>query len=72
MVGSYVGWCAAKGIGLDQTTVEQMRETIPLASQECLELFSAQRSVAGRDITGGTAPDQVVKQLDFWRRRLAD
>jgi argininosuccinate lyase len=72
MVGSYVGWCAANGVGLDQATVEQMRETIPLASPECLELFSAQRSVAGRDITGGTAPDQVAKQLEFWRQRLAD
>jgi len=70
MVGRYVGWCAAKGVALDQATVEQMRESIPLAEPECLDLFSAARSVAGRDLTGGTAPRQVAKQLDFWRHRL--
>ena len=72
MVGGYVGWCAAKGIALDAATVEQMRETVPLAEPECLELFSAQRSVSGRDLTGGTAPAQVAKQLAFWHKRLGE
>jgi argininosuccinate lyase len=72
MVGSYVGWCAEHGMPLDGTTVEQMRETIPLADDECLALFSATSSVGGRDITGGTAPAQVEKQLAFWQQRLAD
>jgi argininosuccinate lyase len=70
MVGRYVGWCAARGVALDKATVEQMRESIPLAEPECLELFSAARSVAGRDLTGGTAPVQVAKQLEFWHQRL--
>ncbi len=72
MVGRYVGWCAAKGVGLDEATLEQMQESIPLAKPECLELFSARRSVGGRDLTGGTAPVQVAKQLAFWANRLGD
>jgi argininosuccinate lyase len=72
MVGRYVRDCATRGVALDQATLEQMRESIPLAAPECLELFSARRSVAGRDLTGGTAPAQVARQLAFWEQRLAD
>ena len=72
MVGSYVGWCAKRGLALDAATVGQMRETIPLAAPECLELFAAARSVAGRDLTGGTAPAQVARQLAFWQERLGE
>lgn len=70
MVGRYVGWCATNGVALDQASLAQMQESIPLAKPECLELFSARRSVAGRDLTGGTAPVQVAKQLAFWHERL--
>ena len=45
-------------------------ETIPLAEPESLELFAPARSVAGRDLTGGTAPAQVAAQLAFWTSRL--
>lgn len=70
LVGSFVGYCRAKGIKLNEATLEQMRESVPMAEQECLELFSAQKSVEGRNITGGAAPVQVRKQLDFWKEQL--
>ncbi len=70
MVGRFVSACAARGTALDQATLAQMRESIPLAAAECLALFSAARSVAGRDLTGGTAPAQVARQLAFWTERL--
>jgi argininosuccinate lyase len=70
LVGRFVRDCAARGIGLDQATLEQMREAIPLAEPECLGLFSADHSVAARNLTGGTAPAQVARQLAFWEQRL--
>ncbi len=70
-VGSYVGYCRAHRLPLNGTTVEQMRESIPLATAECLALFSAKKSVAARDLIGGTAPAQVGKQLDYWEGELA-
>jgi argininosuccinate lyase len=70
MVGRFVAACADRGIALDQATLEQLRETVPPAEAECLELFAAARSVAGRDLTGGTAPAQVARQLAFWTERL--
>ena len=70
MVGRFVSACASRGIALDQATLAQMRESIPLAEPECLSLFAAPRSVAGRDLTGGTAPAQVARQLAFWTEKL--
>ena len=70
-VGKFVGWCREQGVAMDQATLEQMQESIPEAQAECLELFSPEKSVAARDILGGTAPAQVAKQLEFWQQRLA-
>lgn len=69
-VGRLVGWCEAKGVALDQLTLGQMQETIPLATDECLGIFSPERSVAARNLVGGTAPEQVASQLRRWRKLL--
>ncbi len=69
-VGRFVRFCAELGIALDQATLEQMREIIPAATGECVQLFSAGKSVAARNLIGGTAPEQVRNQLRFWREEL--
>ncbi|HQC53337.1 MAG TPA: argininosuccinate lyase [Lentisphaeria bacterium] len=69
-VGRFVGFCAEHGLALNQATLEQMQQSIPSATAECLELFDAQRSVEARNLLGGTAPGQVARQLAFWQQRL--
>jgi argininosuccinate lyase len=69
-VGRFVAACAEKGIALDRATVQDMRESMPLATEECTRLFSAAESTRARDIIGGTGPDRVAKQLAFWKDRL--
>lgn len=69
-VGKLVGWSRQHERALDSLSLDEMRETIPEANDECLSLFSPTASVAGRDITGGTAPKQVHKQLAWWREQL--
>lgn len=69
-VGHFVGYCQQKGIALNQASLEDMRQSLPLATAECLELFDCRRSVAGRNILGGTAPEQVANQISFWKRQL--
>lgn len=71
-VGRLVGYSAGKGISLAEVPLEEMRSIIPLATEECLSLFSPDRSVSGRDLTGGTAPRQVRMQLDYWLSRLKE
>jgi argininosuccinate lyase len=71
-VGRFVGACVAKGITLAEADLEMMKESIPTAVPEFLEIFDAAHSVAARNITGGTAPQQVRRQLDRWQKLLEE
>lgn len=71
-VGRFVADCRRRGISLADATLEQMRESIPEAEEECRQLFSPERSVAARDLPGGTAPSQVQHQLANWQATLND
>jgi argininosuccinate lyase len=70
-VGSLVKWCAENNKGLNELTLDEMSITIPEATEECLALFSPVASVNKRNITGGTGPDEVRRQLQFWRAKLS-
>lgn len=70
-VGSFVKWCKDHDKALDETSLEEMRETIPEATKEFLKLFSPENSVAKREITGATGPQEVAKQIAFWKKQLA-
>ena len=69
-VGRLVGLCRTWGLRLDQLTLEQMREAVPAAQAECLELFDPKRSVSSRELIGGTGPMQVAGQVRQWVERL--
>ncbi len=69
-VGSLVGWCNKHGKKLNQLSLDEMRETVPEAEDECLPLFDPVASVNARDIIGGTAPAQVKRQLKDWQKKL--
>jgi len=70
MVGRYVALCQKEKVALNKATLKQMQQCIPIATEECFELFSAEKSVNARDILGGTAPKQVHKQLEYWEQIL--
>jgi argininosuccinate lyase len=70
-VGSFVKWCKDNNTALNATTLEEMQETIPEATAEFLDLFSPESSVAKREITGATGPNEVAKQISFWKKQLA-
>ncbi|MBP5640220.1 MAG: argininosuccinate lyase [Victivallales bacterium] len=69
-VGAFVAWCNEHRMTLAQASLTQMRETIPMASEECLGLFDSKASADARNLTGGTALNQVRNQLAFWKERL--
>lgn len=69
-VGAFVGDCEKNGRALNEATLDQMRETIPLAKPECLTLFSPEKSVAAREMTGATGPEHVGRQLDQWIKQF--
>jgi argininosuccinate lyase len=69
-VGRFVGECARAGKLLSDATLAEMQKSIPSATEEFLKIFDAHRSTAARDITGGTAPSQVQRQLKYWHEKL--
>lgn len=63
-VGHLVGYSRKHGISLDELTLEQIKTSVPEANEECLELWKPEKSVALRNIIGGTAPGQTREQID--------
>ena len=69
-VGALVKWCSENSKALDALTLDDMRISIPEAVQSCLELFSSEKSIAKREISGATGPCEVRKQIDSWIEKL--
>ena len=69
-VGSLVKYCKEKGKQLDELSLEEMRITIPEATEEFPRMFDPRASVAKRNLTGGTGFDAVASQLKFWQEKL--
>jgi len=70
-VGELIAYCQANNLSLGNLSVIQMQGIIPEATEECLLLFDPENSVIARNCTGGTSPEQVQKQLDYWRKKLS-
>ena len=69
-VGSFVKYCREHEKRLDEVPLEEMRVTIPEATEEFPRLFDPEESVRKRDVTGATGFEQVAKQIDFWKKEL--
>ncbi len=70
-VGQLVSHSSKLNTSLDRMTLSQIQEVVPEAEEECLLLFTAERSVAGKRSFGGTSPEEVAKQLAYWKKKLA-
>ncbi len=71
-VGHLVAQSRKLGVPLNKMTLEQMRVSVPEANRECLHLWKPEKSVALRDILGGTAPNQARHQLKTRWAHLVD
>ncbi len=69
--GSLVKWCEKNGIPLDKVKLEDMKKIIPEATAGCTMLFDPGKSVAKREIAGGTGPREVRSRLNAWKRKLS-
>ena len=69
-VGALVRYAQDAGKALDQVTLEEMKSVFPEADEGMLALFSPERSVAARDVFGGTGYDQVASQIAYWKKQL--
>jgi argininosuccinate lyase len=70
VTGQLVAAAAARGIGLEALTLEEMQEMEPRISDEVFSVLGVDKSVESRASYGGTAPKNVREQAQKWLGRL--
>lgn len=61
----------ALGITLNALPLAELKKLEPTITGEVYKVLTVEASVAARKSFGGTAPDRVREQVEFWKERLA-
>ncbi|MDX2140724.1 MAG: argininosuccinate lyase [Chloroflexota bacterium] len=70
VVGKIVREAQEEGVTLSALPLEGLQAISPLFSDDVRHVFSFERSVAARDVTGGSAPDAVRRQIAAARETM--
>jgi argininosuccinate lyase len=70
ITGAIVKICELKGCNLSALTLEDMQNIEPRITKGVFNVLSIQNSVSSRSSLGGTAPEQVIKQILRWKKIL--
>ena len=70
VTGSIVKRAEDKGCGLAELTLAEMQAVLPEITMEVFAVLSVDRAVASRTSYGGTAPEQVMTQVNAARARF--
>ena len=70
ITGSAVALAEKKGCALVDLTLAEFQAINPAITGDVYAVLTVNASVASRTSFGGTAPDQVRKQIAWWRQRL--
>lgn len=71
-VGCAVRLASEKGCALHDLTIEELKKFSNKVDEDVYESLTLEGSINARNHTGGTAPAQVKKQIEFWEHRLAN
>ena len=72
ITGNLVALCLAKGCGLGDLTISEMRQKCDAIDEDVFSILKVESSVERRDIPGGTAGNQVKKAMEDARDWLAE
>ena len=70
VTGSLVKMAEDAGVDLPDLSLDQMQSVHTEITQDVFSVLTVQSSVASRVSYGGTAPDQVRKQVAMWQEKL--
>jgi argininosuccinate lyase len=70
VTGRIVALAEARGAGLEELTLEEMRSVEPRIGAEVFEVLGVEKSVQSRKSYGGTAPGNVRAAAQAWLDRL--
>jgi len=63
IAGQAVAGAEAKGVGLDQLGLDELRAIDPRIGEEALDCLSVEDSVGSRTSAGGTSPERVIEAI---------
>ncbi len=72
ITGSLVALAEAENKNLDELSLAQMQEVEPRITEDVFSVLSVANSVRSRTSFGGTAPENVRKMAQAWRKKLAE
>lgn len=70
ITGALVAAAEAKGITLEELSLEDMQSVEPRITKEVFGVLGLENSVESRNSFGGTAPDNVRAAIADWKERL--
>ena len=71
ITGEAVAKAEAKNCGLEDLTLDELHAIDSRITGSVFEVLSVEKSVRSRTSFGGTAPDNVAKQIAYWKKRLS-
>ncbi len=72
VVGYAVAFAIKQGKDLSECTLKELKKFESRIEQDVFEVLALEGSVNARNITGGTAPEQVIFQVNAGRERIKD
>jgi argininosuccinate lyase len=70
VTGSAVGYAEKQGKGLEDLTLEELRQFSDMIEQDVFEALAYETAVARRETSGGTGPNSVTRQIETLRAWL--
>ncbi len=70
IAGRIVAMAEARGCRLDDLSLQELQSIEPAITAEALSVLTLEASVASRASFGGTAPQNVMAQVQYWQEQL--
>ena len=70
MVGSLVGTAMQRGVSLSQLDLADYQAAHPELDESVYDVLGVQKAVESFRSYGSTAPAEVAKQVDHWKKQL--
>ena len=71
VTGRAVALAEASRVGLEKLPLEDLQKLHPAITDDVFSVLSVANSVKSRTSFGGTAPQEVRRQIRYWKKRLA-
>ena len=70
LVGQLVNKALKRGIRLSDLSLEEFQEADPDLDESIYDVLGVERAIEAMQSYGSTAPKQVEKQIEHWKKRL--